>query len=72
MNNIPNDLAILVGTNVVVVADEIKGYGKKTKFVGQKGVIIGWRPWKYGYLPVIKLESGEEVSNRYIWWSKQS
>jgi len=66
----PQDLKSLIGTRLIVVADDAKGYGKKTKYVGQKGKILLWRPWKYGrFLPVIELASGEFLSSSKIWWS---
>lgn len=55
---------------VRIVADDFKGYGKKTKYVGQTGTIIAWRLWKNGVLPVIRLASGEIVSRRNLWWAE--
>lgn len=60
----------LVGMPVRIVADDFKGYGTKTKYVDQKGKIIGWRKWKHGDLPVIQLDSGEILSRRSIWWTQ--
>jgi hypothetical protein len=56
----------LIGTRLIVVADDAKGYGKKTKYVGQKGKILLWRR---RFLPVIELASGEFLSSSKIWWS---
>lgn len=62
----------LVGTRVVIVADDFKGYGKETRYVGQKGIITGWQYWKPGrFLPIIKLNSGEEISKPSIWWDRE-
>ena len=66
---LPDDLKELVGKRVVIVADDVRGYGVKTKYVGQKGTIIGWRHWKHGrVLPQIRLDSEEVVSSSKMWW----
>jgi len=70
-----NEETFLLDVRVIIVADDFKGYGKKTKYVGQKGVIIGWKPnpdRTDGKIPIIKLDSGEVVCNKKIWWSHES
>lgn len=65
----------LIEVQVIIVADDFKGYGKesdkKSKYVGQKGKIVGWHSWKHGRKPVIELDSGEVISRNSIWWSKK-
>ena len=64
----------VVNIRVKIVADDLKGYGKKTKLLGQIGTIIGWKPNRSrsddGKIPIIKLESGRIVCNKKIWWSR--
>lgn len=59
---------------VRVVADDFKGYGKQTKYVGRKGKIIGWEKnpnrTDDGKLPIIQLDSGEVICSLKIWWEK--
>jgi hypothetical protein len=63
-----DELKECIGKRVVIVADDKEGFGGKTKYVGQRGIIVGWRLWKYGRLPVIKLDRGETISDKNIWW----
>ena len=65
-----DDLKSLIGNRIIIVADDVEG---RTMFVGQKGRITGWRPWKYGrFLPVITLDSGKVVSDSKVWWHKEN
>jgi len=69
-----NEKEFPLDVRVIIVADDFKGYGKKTKYVGERGVIIGWKPnpdRTDGKVPIIKLDSGETISSKKLWWSHE-
>lgn len=57
---------------IIIVADDFKGFRIKTKYVGQRGIIVDWKQnpnRNDGKIPVIKLDSGEVVCDKKLWWT---
>lgn len=58
---------------VVIVADDFKGYKGYSKYIGQKGTIVGWKPnpdrTDDGKIPIIKLDSEQTLCDKRVWWN---
>lgn len=70
-----NQESFPINIRIIIVADDFRGYGKTTKYVGKKGLIIGWKvnPTRTdGKVPIIKLDSGEIICSKKLWWSHEN
>lgn len=57
---------------IIVVADDFRGFGVKTRYVEQRGFIMNWKrnpDRDDGKIPILELDSGEVVCDKKLWWT---